>query len=160
MWSPHLENKHLSPEHSDSVKVSLTDVGPVVVWALCGVWLVWPPGRGYRGGLWWDGRPGVWLGRPARCDGRQGLGRGAVWWPCRKQNEFECLELGSNMLYLAVFYTKLYTLFFFFLRMLGQMVPGAFIKGPKVKPILAFEPTTFWSLCPNPLNHIPPQNKR
>lgn len=66
--SIYLEDKHLSSEHSNCVKVPFTDIGSIVIWSFSCPGAVRVPRRC----LWW---PGLWAtGR----HGGQGLGRAAV----------------------------------------------------------------------------------
>lgn len=65
----YLENKHLSSEHGDRVKVPLTDIGSIVIWSFSGPGAV----RMSRRCLRW---PGL---RATGCHGGQGLGGAAVW---------------------------------------------------------------------------------
>lgn len=48
----HFENKHLSTEHSNRIKVALTDVGAILIWAVSGAWSVWITWRSWRLRLW------------------------------------------------------------------------------------------------------------
>lgn len=65
----YLENKHLSSEHRNRVKVPFTDIRSVVVWSFSGPRAVRMPRRCLR----W---PGLWS--TGRYSG-QGLGGAAVW---------------------------------------------------------------------------------
>lgn len=67
--SIYLENKHLSSEHSNCVKVPVTDIGSIVIWSFGGPGAVRVPRRCLR----W---PGLWA--TGRHSG-QGLGRATVW---------------------------------------------------------------------------------